>query len=118
MISNKRLVWIHCRETAESAGATLEVVHPQRRASRVRRRVLIKKLSPAKPGRPAPEREFVVIGAGMYGLYQLHKLLQIGADVTVLERGDDVGGTWYWNRYPGCRFDSERSEEHTSELQS
>ncbi|MDP3820461.1 MAG: NAD(P)/FAD-dependent oxidoreductase [Burkholderiales bacterium] len=57
--------------------------------------------------RHAPDREFVIIGAGMCGLYQLHKLLQIGADVTVLERGDDVGGTWYWNRYPGCRFDSE-----------
>jgi cation diffusion facilitator CzcD-associated flavoprotein CzcO len=49
----------------------------------------------------------VIIGAGMCGLYQLHKLLDMGADVTVLERGDDVGGTWYWNRYPGCRFDSE-----------
>lgn len=57
--------------------------------------------------RKAPDREFVIIGAGMCGLYQLHKLLQVGADVTVLERGDDVGGTWYWNRYPGCRFDSE-----------
>jgi cation diffusion facilitator CzcD-associated flavoprotein CzcO len=57
--------------------------------------------------RHTPEREFVIIGAGMCGLYQLHKLLQLGADVTVLERGDDVGGTWYWNRYPGCRFDSE-----------
>ncbi|MFN6995040.1 MAG: flavin-containing monooxygenase [Aquincola tertiaricarbonis] len=56
---------------------------------------------------PAPDRQFVIIGAGMCGLYQLHKLLRMGADVTVLERGDDVGGTWYWNRYPGCRFDSE-----------
>jgi len=58
-------------------------------------------------GSPPPEREFAIIGAGMCGLYQLHKLLQLGADVTVLERGGDVGGTWYWNRYPGCRFDSE-----------
>lgn len=68
---------------------------------------MAKKLSPAQPGHASPEREFVIIGAGMCGLYQLHKLLQMGADVTVLERGDDVGGTWYWNRYPGCRFDSE-----------
>jgi len=59
------------------------------------------------PGVPSPEREFIIVGAGLCGLYQLHKLLQLGADVTVLERGDDVGGTWYWNRYPGCRFDSE-----------
>lgn len=68
---------------------------------------MAKKLSPAKPGHPSLEREFVIVGAGMCGLYQLHRLLQMGADVTVLERGDDVGGTWYWNRYPGCRFDSE-----------
>ena len=61
----------------------------------------------ARPRAQAPERQFVIIGAGMCGLYQLHKLLDMGADVTVLERGDDVGGTWYWNRYPGCRFDSE-----------
>jgi cation diffusion facilitator CzcD-associated flavoprotein CzcO len=61
----------------------------------------------AEPRARTPDRQFVIIGAGMCGLYQLHKLLRMGADVTVLERGDDVGGTWYWNRYPGCRFDSE-----------
>lgn len=64
-------------------------------------------LSPATAGHAPPAREFVIVGAGICGLYQLHKLLQLGADVTVLERGEDVGGTWYWNRYPGCRFDSE-----------
>jgi cation diffusion facilitator CzcD-associated flavoprotein CzcO len=51
--------------------------------------------------------EFLIIGAGVCGIYQLHRLLQVDADVTVLEAGDDIGGTWYWNRYPGCRFDSE-----------
>ncbi len=51
--------------------------------------------------------EFIIIGAGVCGMYQLHKLLELDADVTVLEAGDDLGGTWYWNRYPGCRFDSE-----------
>ncbi|WP_119420851.1 flavin-containing monooxygenase [Desertibaculum subflavum] len=49
----------------------------------------------------------IVIGAGMSGLYQLHKLRQLGLKVRVYEAGGDVGGTWYWNRYPGARFDSE-----------
>ena len=68
---------------------------------------MVNNLQAATRGGQKPEREFVIIGAGMCGLYQLHKLTQMGADVTVLERGADVGGTWYWNRYPGCRFDSE-----------
>lgn len=49
----------------------------------------------------------VIIGAGVTGICALHRLVSLGIDVTVLEAGDDVGGTWYWNRYPGCRFDSE-----------
>ncbi|MEK9868655.1 MAG: NAD(P)/FAD-dependent oxidoreductase [Gammaproteobacteria bacterium] len=49
----------------------------------------------------------VVIGAGMAGMYQVHKLRQIGLSVRVFETGSGVGGTWYWNRYPGCKFDSE-----------
>jgi cation diffusion facilitator CzcD-associated flavoprotein CzcO len=49
----------------------------------------------------------IVIGAGISGLYQLHRLREIGQRVRVLEAGTGVGGTWYWNRYPGCRFDSE-----------
>jgi cation diffusion facilitator CzcD-associated flavoprotein CzcO len=49
----------------------------------------------------------IVIGAGMSGLYQLHRLRQLGLRVLVLEAGTGVGGTWYWNRYPGARFDSE-----------
>jgi cation diffusion facilitator CzcD-associated flavoprotein CzcO len=48
----------------------------------------------------------VVIGAGVSGLYMLHRLRQLGLSAVVLEAGDDVGGTWYWNRYPGARFDS------------
>ena len=51
--------------------------------------------------------DVVVIGAGISGMYQLHSLRKIGKSVRVLETGTDVGGTWYWNRYPGCRFDSE-----------
>ena len=49
----------------------------------------------------------IVIGAGMAGMYQLHKLWQLGLSVRVFETGSGVGGTWYWNRYPGCKFDSE-----------
>ncbi len=49
----------------------------------------------------------VIIGAGVSGLYQLYKLRELGLTVRVFETGTGVGGTWYWNRYPGARFDSE-----------
>ncbi len=49
----------------------------------------------------------IIIGAGISGLYQLLKLRELGLNVRVLEAGTGVGGTWYWNRYPGARFDSE-----------
>jgi cation diffusion facilitator CzcD-associated flavoprotein CzcO/acetyl esterase/lipase len=49
----------------------------------------------------------VIVGAGMAGLYQLHKLRGDGFSAVVLEAADDVGGTWYWNRYPGARCDIE-----------
>ncbi len=49
----------------------------------------------------------VVIGAGVSGLYALYKLRELGLTVRVFDAGSGVGGTWYWNRYPGARFDSE-----------
>ena len=49
----------------------------------------------------------VIIGAGVSGLYQVYKLRELGLRVRVFETGTGVGGTWYWNRYPGARFDSE-----------
>ncbi len=50
----------------------------------------------------------IIIGAGFSGLYQLHKLRdELGLSVRVLEAGSGIGGTWYWNRYPGARCDSE-----------
>ncbi len=52
----------------------------------------------------------VVIGAGFAGMYMLYKLRQLGLTARVYERGDDVGGTWYWNRYPGARCDVESLE--------
>src|SRR5260370_1617602 len=48
-----------------------------------------------------------VIGAGVSGLYQLYRLRQLGLKARLFEAGTGVGGTWYWNRYPGARFDSE-----------
>ena len=49
----------------------------------------------------------VVVGAGFAGLYMLHRLRGLGLSVLVVEAGDDIGGTWYWNRYPGARCDVE-----------
>ena len=54
-----------------------------------------------------PDYEAIVIGAGVCGIYQLYRLVDLGVNITALEAGNDVGGTWYWNRYPGARFDSE-----------
>src|SRR5437660_10481360 len=51
--------------------------------------------------------DVIIIGAGVTGLYQLYCLRQLGLSVRVFEAGTGVGGTWYWNRYPGARFDSE-----------
>jgi cation diffusion facilitator CzcD-associated flavoprotein CzcO len=56
---------------------------------------------------PQPDYEVVVIGSGVAGVYQIKKLIDLGVRVTVLEANDDLGGTWYNNRYPGARFDSE-----------
>lgn len=49
----------------------------------------------------------IVIGAGVAGIYQIKRLTDMGVDALVLDANDDLGGTWYRNRYPGCRFDSE-----------
>jgi cation diffusion facilitator CzcD-associated flavoprotein CzcO len=60
--------------------------------------------------KPSPANSFdaLIIGAGFAGLYQLICLRdRLGLSVQVLEAGDGVGGTWYWNRYPGARCDSE-----------
>jgi len=52
-----------------------------------------------------PDVDVVVVGAGLAGLYMLFRLRKAGFSSRVLEAGDDVGGTWYWNRYPGARCD-------------
>lgn len=63
--------------------------------------------APATAGNAATDIDAVVIGAGMAGLYMLYRLRQEGMTAQGYERGGDIGGTWYWNRYPGARCDSE-----------
>ena len=57
--------------------------------------------------RGVAHHEVLVVGAGFAGLYLLHRLRGLGFDTHVLEMADDVGGTWYWNAYPGARCDVE-----------
>ena len=67
-----------------------------------------------------PDFDAVVVGAGFAGLYMLHRLRELGLSVRVFERGSGVGGTWYWNRYPGARCDGdsvEYSYQFSDELQ-
>jgi cation diffusion facilitator CzcD-associated flavoprotein CzcO/acetyl esterase/lipase len=55
--------------------------------------------------RPTPDVDVVVVGAGIAGLYLAYRLSSAGYRFRVFEAADDVGGTWYWNRYPGARVD-------------
>ncbi|WP_338693503.1 NAD(P)/FAD-dependent oxidoreductase [Bradyrhizobium sp. 26S5] len=57
--------------------------------------------------RATTKLDAVVVGAGVAGLYQLFRLREQGLNVRAIDAGSSVGGTWYWNRYPGARFDSE-----------
>ena len=65
-----------------------------------------------KPASPQSNEDIkqydaIVIGAGVTGLYMLYRLRNLGLSVRVFDEASGVGGTWYWNRYPGARFDSE-----------
>ena len=62
---------------------------------------------PSASGKPHEAYDAVVVGAGFAGMYMLHRLRGLGFSVRVYEQGDGVGGTWYWNRYPGARCDVE-----------
>jgi len=59
------------------------------------------------PAIDVPAIDVMVVGAGITGIYQLYRAREAGFSVQLLEAGGGVGGTWYWNRYPGARFDSE-----------
>src|SRR5687768_748959 len=58
-------------------------------------------------GEDIEQFDAIIIGAGVTGLYALYRLRELGFSVCSFEGGGGVGGTWYWNRYPGARFDSE-----------
>src|SRR4051812_9311639 len=58
-------------------------------------------------GSSTRQLDVAIVGAGFAGMYMLYKLRNLGFSVKVLERADGVGGTWYWNRYPGARCDVE-----------
>ena len=63
---------------------------------------------PQAQTRPVPSSvDAVIVGAGFSGMYLLHRLRTMGLSAVVFEAGTDVGGTWYWNRYPGARVDVE-----------
>lgn len=69
---------------------------------------------PNTPNEPAPDRatdyDVVIVGAGLAGLYTLHRLRDLGMTARAYEAGSDVGGTWFWNKYPGARCDVESLE--------
>src|SRR5690606_19599291 len=85
-----------CRGPPLSPTATLTAI-PARRPS----------MPTAAPSTQAiAEYDAVVVGAGIAGLYQLYRLREMGLRVCALDAAADVGGTWYWNCYPGARVDS------------
>jgi cyclohexanone monooxygenase len=59
---------------------------------------------------PVRSIDVLIVGAGFAGMYAIYRLRQIGLKVRAIEAGSDVGGTWYWNRYPGARCDVESLE--------
>jgi len=59
------------------------------------------------PEASAADVDVLVVGAGITGIYQLYRAIEAGFSALLLEAGGGVGGTWFWNRYPGARFDSE-----------
>jgi cyclohexanone monooxygenase len=70
--------------------------------------------------RSNPEFDVVIVGAGIAGMQMLHRVRELGLTARVFEAGTDVGGTWYWNRYPGARCDVESLEysyQFSAELQ-
>ncbi|HXK22968.1 MAG TPA: NAD(P)/FAD-dependent oxidoreductase [Myxococcota bacterium] len=85
-------------------------------------RTLIRKRGAARQQGAGAEQtvDAVVVGAGFAGLYAIYRLRQLGLSVQAFERGSGVGGTWYWNRYPGARCDIpslEYSYQFSEELQ-
>src|ERR1700730_14186709 len=91
------------------------------REFQIREREQMAALQPDSSKSPGSDTfDVVVVGAGFAGMYMLHRLRGLGLSARVFEQGDGVGGTWYWNRYPGARCDVERmqySYSFSNELQ-
>ncbi|KCZ87362.1 flavin-containing monooxygenase [Hyphomonas johnsonii] len=69
------------------------------------------KSRPVEEAAKAPDMiDAVIVGAGFAGLYMLHRLRAMGVSARIYEAGSDIGGTWFWNRYPGARVDIESQE--------
>ena len=64
----------------------------------------------AAPSPSAPTLDVAIIGGGLGGLYAIHRLRRLGLKLRAYEAGSDIGGTWFWNRYPGARCDVESLE--------
>ena len=84
----------------------IPATRPRRVCPAAREQVVLKEFR-NRGATPIPDLDAIIIGAGLSGMYQLYRLRELGLKVRVFEAGTDVGGTWYWNRYPGARFDSE-----------
>ncbi len=63
--------------------------------------------TPSEPALSGTDADVLVVGAGITGILQLYHARELGFSAKLVEAGGGVGGTWYWNRYPGARFDSE-----------
>src|SRR5688572_20943155 len=72
--------------------------------------VLDEQSTRSRDGDRAVDFDVVVVGAGFAGLYALHVLRQHGFSARAYEKGDGIGGTWFWNRYPGARVDIQSCE--------
>ena len=60
-----------------------------------------------KNNKITPSLDAIIIGAGFSGIYMLHKIREMGLSAKIIDAASDVGGTWFWNRYPGARVDVE-----------
>ena len=58
----------------------------------------------------AEKFDVIIVGAGISGMYMLYRMRRLGLSARVIEMGSDIGGTWYWNRYPGARCDTDTME--------